>query len=589
MTPRREPIGPLEWATYAALPLLLVSVLSIRQMGPILSGALTNPDTYMRLVRLRESLRIGEPAHEIMRDGSGLGTVVHWSHLIDSLLCLIALPLTVFVDEPTALHIAAIVFGPLNIAALGLAMAWAAAPFCERRWLWLAPLAACLGPAILQYGLAGVTHHHVACVIVAVMAAGWTARAIVGIAPRHAGWPLGAWAGVGIWLTPETLPLSVMAFGALWLTWVMRSRSPCLSRTICHTGQALLITTWLAWMVDPPFAGHAAEDIDRVSIVFVTLGAAIAATGSVVRALDEFVRRPIDRLLTSATAGAFFAMIWLTLFPGALWSPQAMMADETARILFRDIAEMASIESLSVWMNYLFTGCVAVLALAAFAIRARSPILLYAVLCGIVLIVLGRMHVRFASYPEALGAIMLPVVVSFWADRVGTWPEWRQPLPRMGTIILFLLVPFVSDVGGPLKQAQAANGDVDRDCPVTGLDTMLAPHAGQVVLTDVNKSPELQYRSEIVTVGSLYHRNPAGFMRLRAAWRSQDAEAVPPAFAVAGISMVLFCPTTGRSPLVRDLPETTLLDRLTRNEAPRWLEPVARDPISGHVLYRVRS
>ena len=57
---------------------------------------------------------------------------------------------------------------------------------------------------------------------------------------------------------------------------------------------------------------------------------------------------------------------------------------------------------------------------------------------------------------------------------------------------------------------------------------MLAPHAGQVVLTDVNKSPELQYRSEIVTVGSLYHRNPAGFMRLRAAWRSQDAEAVPP-------------------------------------------------------------
>lgn len=588
MTPRRHTIGPMEWAAYAALPLLLASVLSTRQLGPILSGGLTNPDSYMRLVRLRESIRIGEPAHEVLQDGSGLGTVVHWSHLIDSLLCLIALPFTAFTDEPTALHNAAIVFGPLNIAALGVAMAWAAAPFCERRWLWLAPLAACLGPAILQYGLAGVTHHHVACVIVAVMTGGWTARAITGIAPRHAGWPLGAWAGLGIWLTPETLPLSAMAFGALWLNWVTRARCPCLSRTICHTGQALLLTTWLAWLIDPPFGGHAAEDIDRVSIVFVTLAAAMAATGSVIQALDEFVRRPVDRLLTSATAGAFFAMIWLTLFPGVLGSPQTMMADETARILFRDIAEMAPVDTVGAWMNYLFTGCVAVLALAGFAVRVRSPILLYAVLCGVVLIVLGRMHVRFASYPEALGALMLPVVVSFWAGRVGTWPAWRQPLPRMGTIILFLLVPFVSDAAAPPKQARAESGDTMKDCPVAGLDAMLAPHAGQIVLTDVNKSPELQYRSEIVTVGSLYHRNPAAFMRLRAAWRSPDADAVPMAFAVAGISMVLFCPTEGRSPLVKDLPETTLLDRLTRNEAPHWLEPVARDPRSGHVLYRVR-
>jgi len=102
MTPRRHTIGPMEWAAYAGLPLLLVSVLSIRQIGPILSGGLTNPDSYMRLVRLRESMRLGEPAHEVLRDGSGLGTVVHWSHLLDSLLCLIALPFTVFMDEPIA-------------------------------------------------------------------------------------------------------------------------------------------------------------------------------------------------------------------------------------------------------------------------------------------------------------------------------------------------------------------------------------------------------------------------------------------------------------------------------------------------------
>ena len=57
----------------------------------------------------------------------------------------------------------------------------------------------------------------------------------------------------------------------------------------------------------------------------------------------------------------------------------------------------------------------------------------------------------------------------------------------------------------------------------------------------------------------------------------------------AGISLVLFCPMPGRSPLIRDLPENTLLDRLGRGEVPTWLREAARDPSSGHVLYRVKS
>lgn len=585
MKPAANRIGGAEAVVFMGLPVLLSIVLSARHIGAVLDGVLQNPDSYMRLARLRDSLTAGQPLHVMPRDGSGLGTVVHWSHLIDSLLCLLALPFTPFMDQDAALLVASALFGPLSMAALGLGVAWAAAPFCERRWLWLAPLSVCLGPAILPYGLVGVVHHHVACVLVAVMTSGWAARAILGVAPRYAGWPMGAWAGVGLWLTPETLPLSVAGFGAMWLAWLARPRTPALTRCIGDTGLTFLIVTWLAWAVDPPESGWIAEEIDRISVLFVALAGAIAATGLLIKGMGDMTRKFWLRLMVSGLCGAGFATIWLLLFAGTLFGPRPVV-DAT---MFQDIVEMAPVRSFSGWLNYLFTGCLAVVALTILTIRHRAPILAYATLGGVILLVLGQMHVRFASYPEALGAVMLPVVVSLWADRVAAWPAWRQPLPRMATIILFVLVPFVAEMANPAKAARARDRRVETSCSPSHLGAMLAPYAGQVVLSDINIAPELLYRSDVVTVASLYHRNPSAFLRLRSAWRGQEETEVPAAFGTARIGFVLFCPTPGRSALVRDLPETTLLDRLSRGQPPSWLYPVATDPDSGFVLYRVGS
>jgi hypothetical protein len=587
MTALRRQMGWRGMAIHAGIPLLLVSALSLQQLDPLLSGALHNPDSYMRLARLHDSLLTGMQVHSMTRDGSGVGTVIHWSHLIDSVLCLIALPLRTFFDERTALHLAAIVFGPLNMAALGMAVAWASLPFSDRRWLWLGSVAACLGPAILLYGLAGVVHHHVGCVVVAVMCGGWAARALTERAPRHAGWPLGAWAGLGLWLTPETLPLSVMAFAALWLGWVLRPQAFALSRIICDAGQGLLIVTWLAWLVDPPFGGHTSEDLDRVSIVFVVLTAAIAATTLVMRTLEAFSQRPIHRLLVSLATGSLFAAIWAGLFQQTLFGGHVVTDSAATSTLFRDIAEMAPVTTLSGWLNYLFTGCLATLLLAILGWRLRQPILMLMVVFGLGLVLLGQMHVRFASYPEALGAVMLPIAVSLWGQRVAAWPAWRQPLPRMATIILFVLVPFAGDLARPLKSARADGTDGSPGCAASNLGGMLAPYAGSVMLTDVNVSPVLHYQSGVVTVGSLFHRNPTGFMRLRDAWRSVVTDTVPDAFAIADIEFVLYCRPSGRSPLVRDLSEITVADHLARGDVPSWLRQVAADPASGHVLYQV--
>ena len=124
-------------------------------------------------------------------------------------------------------------------------------------------------------------------------------------------------------------------------------------------------------------------------------------------------------------------------------------------------------------------------------------------------------------------------------------------------------------------------------CSIRHIAPLLVPYAGKVVLADANDTPELLYRTRVLTVGSLYHENVAAFRRLRAAWRSLPGDAEPAAVEATGAALVLFCPHTARSPLVADLLPETLWDRLNRGAPPRWLTEVGRDARSGNVLYRI--
>ncbi len=168
----------------AVLCFTIASTLSVatglRLSRAVLHGALVDPDSYMRLVRLRDMVDRGTPLHAVARDASGDGAVMSWSHLLDSLMLLLALPLRPFTTPAVALHGAALALGPLEVGLLGAAAAWALAPLAERRWRWTAPVLAGLAPPIVTYGMPGVAHHHVLAALVAVMLAGTAGRAAHG-------------------------------------------------------------------------------------------------------------------------------------------------------------------------------------------------------------------------------------------------------------------------------------------------------------------------------------------------------------------------------------------------------------------------
>lgn len=210
---------------------------------------------------------------------------------------------------------------------------------------------------------------------------------------------------------------------------------------------------------------------------------------------------------------------------------------------------------------------------------------MYVAVCGLVSLGLGMAHVRFATYSALMAAAMLPVALSACADSIRL--PARQSFARIALVALFFVLPFLPySVGASAKAA--APGSVP-SCSLRDAGSWLAPYAGQIVLANVSDTPELLYRSGVKTVGSLYHRGIAGYMRLRAAWRSLPSPTPPEAVRQTRASYVLFCPRPGRSEMVADLPPITLLDRLQQGDVPPWLEQVAEHSASGHVLYRVKT
>ncbi|MFZ0020660.1 MAG: hypothetical protein WAL10_25360, partial [Acetobacteraceae bacterium] len=200
------PAFPLRQALVCGGIATLVDVaIGAHWLPSVFHGALFNPDSYMRLARLDDILVAHAPIDVVARDGSGAGTVLYWSHLLDTLLLVLAVPLAPFLGEHEALRWAGVLLGPLSAGLLGMALAWAAAPLSEPARRWTAALSGSLAIPVIAYSLPGVVHHHTLVALAGVMCAGWAGRS--GFAGARAGRRLGAWACFGLWLSPEVMPI----------------------------------------------------------------------------------------------------------------------------------------------------------------------------------------------------------------------------------------------------------------------------------------------------------------------------------------------------------------------------------------------
>ncbi|MBV9750039.1 MAG: hypothetical protein JO157_14610 [Acetobacteraceae bacterium] len=563
--------------TCAALAIALVVAEGAKGVAGVLRGELPNPDSAMRLVRLRDMLAAGAPLETVARDGSGHGVVVQWSHLLDSLLLLLAAPLAPWLGWEEALQWVAPGFGPLCMGALGAALAWAVAPIAERRWRLFAPLLAATALPVAAYGVPGIVHHHVLLALVAVMAAGWAGRAAIGVA--GAGRRVGAWGAAGLWLSPEAVPLTLMALAAIALACLARPGESRAAAELRRAGTSFMLLTAAAIAVDPPVADPFAPDIDRLSVMWLALAAACCAGGWLI---EQAVRQGRPAYL-AAVLGAAPVMAWLAAFPAVIRGTDAPLTPAEARAFLDVIAEFQPVHVADA-AQFLSGGVLAIGLAGLLARRTRSLGWCWAASCALAILVLATQHLRFAAYSAALGAMALPVALTWCGDVLTRRREAALVIARPALLAAFLAGPTVGAAAASLVPEAGAASRIG--CPQVPSAALLAQAAGQVVLASPGETPDLLYRTGVRTVGSLYHRGIASYMRARAAWRSSPANAEPPSVRATEARWVLVCRGAARDRLVADLPPETLQDRLERGEIPPWLQLAGADA-AGWTLWRV--
>ncbi|WP_297371801.1 hypothetical protein [Acidocella sp.] len=576
-------------------------VLGARFWPQVLAGSLNDPDSYMRLLRIEDGVRAGRLILDVARDQSGQGVMIEWSRLFDAMLWLLAAPLAPWMGWHKALFWAGVASGPLAVGALGALLGWAVEPLARRRDLWIAAFAAAFLPGLVTIALPGVVHYHVTLLAMLALTSGLVVRAWRG--ERWHGFMAGLAGGLAVWVTPETYPFVLMAFGALLLRWMQTGRTMVL--VYCAAG--FFDLTVVGVLIDPPAGGYGSVEVDRLSFVYVVLGGALLVAGVLLLRVEHWA--PRWRTLAAVAIVALLLGGWGWAFPGVVEGPYGILPPAEARLFFGAIAEQRPVtgEGLVV---FLFPGlCVVLYALArawggwrwrqneaelSALLKGPAPLpglWLYVALCGGVALVLGAKFLLFVGFSAVLAAALLPVALG---DVVRRWGEASPDLARRvrwGMMFLVLGVPELALAFGPPMadsgaRAEAA-GRAFPSCTLRDVAPLLQGAAGQVVLAGPEDTPELLYRAPVLTVGSLFHHGVPGYLRDRAAWRAAPGPMEPPELKAAKVAYVLFCPRAARYELVADLPVgSTIWDTLEAGNVPPWLAPVGQDS-AGWRLYRV--
>jgi hypothetical protein len=559
----------------------------------VLAGNLQDPDSYMRLLRIEQGIRAGHLLTSVAGDQSGAGVMIEWSRLLDMLLWLLAAPLAPFIGWHKALFAAGVALGPLSVGFLGAVLAWAVEPFALRRYLWSAALAAAVLPGIVTIAVPGVVHYHVLLLAMIALTAGLTARAWrddIG-----AGFLAGISGGFAIWLTPETMPFVLMAYASLLLRWLAAPNATVLLTTAAGCVDVLV----LALFIDPPAGGYFAPEVDRLSCVYAVMGLLFLAGASALTRLPNRRWRGVAGFVVLA---ALFG-VWVGLYPGVVLGPYGILPPAEAQAFFGVITEQMPVRGREAVM-FLFPGTAA----TAYALwrGLRRPdhmaallmpemlrprgngriVWLYLALCGAVTVALGAKFLLFVGFSTIFAVALLPVALSQASVALAEKPQ-RASVARVGLLVLVLGVPELAAIASPSpKVVGAPPARSYPSCSLHGIAPLLAQAAGQVVLAGPEDAPELLYRTQVKTVGSLFHHGIAGYMRDRAAWRAAPGTTVPEEVAATGAAYVLFCPGPARYLLVADLPKTTLWDTLEASTPPPWLSAVNGDA-DGWTLYRI--
>lgn len=560
--------------------------------GPLVTHALLDTDSYVRLLRIEQLWQGGGwYDNTIYRLGAPEGMPLHWTRPLDLMIMAPAALAVLFgAPDASALWWSALLICPLLHALSCLAAVWAARAVWPRDAAWAAGIILLAQPLELSYGALGRADHHVLILLLSVLSVGAFLRAAVDAGRGGMAWFAGLFAGLAYWIGPEALLVFMPLMAGLGLLFVLGETA--MARQGLRAAFGFAGAIGLALLVDVEPGRWLVAEMDRVSIVALALALALAGVFGGVLGFGGSGR--LRRLAVGGVLSVLAVGILALLFPG-FYKASLAIDDPLMNKVLGEIREMQPIVpwkdgGLADLLASLGGGLVALAVAPLASWRAtpggerRAQILLLLALAGTLAAALGarRFTVEFGAVAAISAAGAFVLVAQAIRD--------LRPLARGAALIICALaVTTLFPTLGAVLAAKAETPAAEA-CPVPPLSAFLrdlrpvsAGPDDPVILSDsINISPRLAQETAFRFVGGPYHRGIAAMTDTAAFFAATDDAAAHLILVKRKVSMVVLCLT---GPGLRTAAPGTLGARLETGGFPGFLVPLSLPPALSGIYY----
>jgi hypothetical protein len=509
-------------------------------------------DGYWHLLRVEKLYKTHEWYDlSLSRSNAPYGEKIHWTKAFDLLLfagAVIASPLITFRE---ALYWWGVFINPvLHLLAL-FALAWSVRPLLGSD---NASLIGYLFPfqlfTALQFGV-GRPDHHGLMLCLFVLLLGATLRLIIAEPSRAWCFSFGAIASIAVWAGIESLVAVFLSLIFLGLAWVCYRRS--FGHQNLHMSLAMLFTAALTLILNDPISEFFKVELDRSSIVHLSLWGLIALFWVIAIFLERGSRltdRPKKRLVI-VLAGAFACIILMyNVFPKFFDGPTADVDPEVKAVYLSQVSEFKPLFSQCVQFpnGIKLSWGLTLLALPSsiiFFLRSSGQkrfAWAFITLLTLAYISLPMYQMRWLSYAQLVSIIPL-------SQLLGKILQWEgskikkplKPFVRCFTILIFcgspiliLLFPNSAKQVSLLQQPDYRNSL----CLYLN-DRRVFGNRPMRILTRIDLGPYILYKTKHEVIGTPAHRNERGILDTFAVWNAKDNETAHQIINNRGINVIL--------------------------------------------------
>lgn len=592
MIERRRPLFAPELIVRVALTWgLICTLLLVINTSTIAGRLFPDPDDVMRMIQVRDLLA-GQSwfdVHQYRVDAAGGGDPMHWSRLVDVPIAAAIWFFCLFMTQPSAEIVAAVVV-PLVTFGFALLLAGRIAwRLVGAEAAGLACLAMALSvPLIAQMGPLRIDHHGWQIVLALLAVNGLMARS-----PRLGGWMTGLALALWVSISVEGLPLAIAICTIAALRWIRDRRD---SGWFVNIMGSLAVSSAAIFAGTRGFADMA-QHCDAISPVHLAIFAWGAASAFGLSRCEPIPRIGLLCALGLIAAGAGAIVFYAA--PQCAGGGFAALDPVVSEFWYRHMGEGMPVWQRSPGLALQIIILPLIGLLAALKLASQSANWLrrwwyeYALLLAVALL-MAIFVARAASVAGALAAVPLGWQISQWIRQARNMRrQSRRVLALAGTaLVLMPALPF-SLLTMALAMATPAKASLDTkpprqsSCAVQEASAALRALPKGEIMAPIDIGPQLLLDTQHSVIATGHHRGGPG-MKVVIETFTGSAGAAHQTALERGSLYLAVCPGLAEAHYYRTAAPDGFMAQLTAGEVPDWLEPVEIPGEGSMQIWRIR-